>query len=360
MLHILFILLKIIGILLAAALGLFLLVLLMPVCYSVQIDKKEEEPVKGQIRVTWFCSLLWMKASYIDKIFDYRIRVFGYQIAGNQKDFVDRKKRKEEKKEEKRRRKENAAVRNESKQQEKSFLEEVNREEEEKREIEINREEYKELAQTKEVSEETEKISGQPKSSSEEEEGITGQVKVPSEKEEEINGQKKEARKEKKKKNRKNYREIIRENYCSLRNNIEKIGEIYETCGGQALKNFLWESLLQLGRHVLPRRWKGYLHFGFSDPATTGIFTGVVALVYPFGQKSFSLEPDFQQACFDTTCLASGRIQPGFFVWMAVKVLGNKNVRLLLNYGRKAGEKSGSDSQKKEKNGVEHRENTVK
>lgn len=316
MLHILFILLKIIGILLAVALGLLLLVLWMPVRYSFQMDKKAEGPLEGQVKVTWFCSLFRMKASYIDKRFDYHIRIFGNQISGNQKEFLDRKKRKEERKEEKRRKKEQASVRKEAalpKQEDPSQREKKDP----VREKSCGQEETEKPVENKACAEgETEKPAEDKACAQEEKEKPAGQRK----------------KERKKKKNRKNFGETLRGKYASLRENADKLKNVYASCGGQELKEFFWKSVVQLARHVLPRRWKGYLHFGFDDPAVTGILTGFVAMVYPFGQTSFSLEPDFQQACFDAACQGRGKIHPGFFLWMAGKAVCNKNVRRLLKY----------------------------
>ena len=316
MLHILFILLKIIGILLAVALGLLLLVLWMPVRYSFQMDKKAEGPLEGQVKVTWFCSLFRMKASYIDKRFAYHIRIFGNQISGNQKEFLDRKKRKEERKEEKRRKKEQASIREEAalpKQEDSS------------------QRERKDPVIDKACGQEEDEKPVENKASGQEENEKSDENKACAEGEnEKPAGQRKKERK--KKKSRKNYGETLRGKYASLRENADKLKNVYASCGGQELKEFFWKSIVQLARHVLPRRWKGYLHFGFDDPAVTGILTGFVAMVYPFGQTSFSLEPDFQQACFDAACQGRGRIHPGFFLWMAGRAVCNKNVRRLLKY----------------------------
>lgn len=316
MLHILFILLKIIGILLAVALGLLLLVLWMPVRYSFQMDKKAEGPLEGQVKVTWFCSLFRMKASYIDKRFDYHIRIFGNQISGNQKEFLDRKKRKEERKEEKRRKKEQASIREEA-----ALPKQEDSSQRERKDLVID----KACGQEENEKPDENKVCGQEENekSDENKACAEGENEKPA-------GQRKKDRK--KKKSRKNYGETLRGKYASLRENADKLKNVYASCGGQELKEFFWKSIVQLARHVLPRRWKGYLHFGFDDPAVTGIFTGFVAMVYPFGQTSFSLEPDFQQACFDAACQGRGRIHPGFFLWMAGRAVCNKNVRRLLKY----------------------------
>ena len=98
MLQILLILLKGIGILLALLIGLILLVLAAPVRYSFRLHADAHTLPHGQIRVTWLFCIFYMKASYIEEVFDYRVRIFGYQILGNQKEFLDRKRRKKDRK----------------------------------------------------------------------------------------------------------------------------------------------------------------------------------------------------------------------------------------------------------------------
>lgn len=44
------------------------------------------------VRVTWLFWLFYFKTSYIEKVFDYRIRILGYQIAGNQPEFLEKQK----------------------------------------------------------------------------------------------------------------------------------------------------------------------------------------------------------------------------------------------------------------------------
>ena len=103
MLHVLFILLKILGILLLLLVGVLLLVLLAPLRYSFKLEKEEQVSPEFSVRVTWLCWLFYFKASYIEKVFDYRMRILGHQIAGNQKEFLEKQKKKTEKAQEKRR-----------------------------------------------------------------------------------------------------------------------------------------------------------------------------------------------------------------------------------------------------------------
>ena len=128
MLHVLFILLKILGILLLLLVGVLLLVLLASLRYSFKLEKEEQVSPEFSVRVTWLCWLFYFKASYIEKVFDYRIRILGHQIAGNQKEFLERQKKKAEKAQEKRRKeKENRKKESQKKDQKGKSLQQKNR-----------------------------------------------------------------------------------------------------------------------------------------------------------------------------------------------------------------------------------------
>ena len=123
MLHVLFILLKILGILLLLLVGVLLLVLLAPLRYSFKLEKEEQGFVlefsgKGY---PWLCWLFSLRPATLEKVFDYRIRILGHQIAGNQKEFLEKQKKKAEKAQEKRR-KEKENRKKESQKKEKNCL----------------------------------------------------------------------------------------------------------------------------------------------------------------------------------------------------------------------------------------------
>ena len=61
MLHVLFILLKILGILLLLLVGVLLLVLLAPLRYSFKLEKEEQVSPEFSVRVTWLCWLFYLR-----------------------------------------------------------------------------------------------------------------------------------------------------------------------------------------------------------------------------------------------------------------------------------------------------------
>ena len=70
MLHVLFILLKILGILLLLLVGVLLLVLLAPLRYSFKLEKEEQVSPEFSVRVTWLCWLFYFAFQEIP--FDFR------------------------------------------------------------------------------------------------------------------------------------------------------------------------------------------------------------------------------------------------------------------------------------------------
>lgn len=83
-------------------------------------------------------------------------------------------------------------------------------------------------------------------------------------------------------------------------------------------------------KHILPRKLKGYVTFGFDDPYTTGqILTGA-AFLYPLYHRQFSLQPVFDRQIIEGELTFKGRIRMVTFLTAGVKILLNKNFRIQL------------------------------
>ena len=314
MLYVLLILLKIIGILLALAVGLIILILAMPIRYSFRFNIDEDTFPGGQVKVTWLLAILYIKASYIDKVFDYRVRIFGYQILGNQKEFLEKKQKKKDRDKRKKKRQEDKRQKDKKKQKE------------EKQKITADKQENSPSDKQNQTSEpeELRKVSLPEKTDTEEKEQQPVQSDV---RKTEDNAEKKaKPRKDsdvsrKKKKTQKESRLI------SLKKKIEKLKAVWKEYNGKQLMDFAKTIIIKIARHILPRKLRGYIRFGFDDPAATGVVTGAAALFYPKYQNSFTLEPDFQQQCFAADCQGKGRIHLGFFLYTGITALMNLEVR---------------------------------
>lgn len=338
--HVILILFKIIGIILALVLGLLVLVLAAPVRYSFRFHTDENAPPGGQVKVTWLLHILYVRASYIDKMLDYRVRIFGYQIMGNQKEFLEKKKKREQKKQQKRQRKEEKDQKDKKEQPEPELQALSLPEPEAVSEAEPEVKEKASSGET-EASEDDVVVEAEPevkeKASSDETEVPKEDAVVEAEEKEKSaktatreksgDGQKKTAGgktgRKKTVKGKKKRRE-------SLGDKIVAVRTAWQEYHGRQLLDFTKKSIIKILRHVLPRKMRGYIHFGFDDPAVTGLVTGTAAMFYPKYRKTFTLEPDFHQTCFEADCSGRGRIHPGFFLYIGITALMNKDVRNLI------------------------------
>ncbi len=338
--HVILILFKIIGIILALVLSLLVLVLAAPVRYSFRFHTDENAPPGGQVKVTWLLHILYVRASYIDKMLDYRVRIFGYQIMGNQKEFLEKKKKREQKKQQKRQRKEEKDQKDKKEQPEPELQALSLPEPEAVSEAEPEVKEKASSGET-EVLKDDVVVEAEPevkeKASSDETEVPKEDAVVEAEEKEKSaktatreksgDGQKKTAGgktgRKKTVKGKKKRRE-------SLGDKIVAVRTAWQEYHGRQLLDFTKKSIIKILRHVLPRKMRGYIHFGFDDPAVTGLVTGTAAMFYPKYRKTFTLEPDFHQTCFEADCSGRGRIHPGFFLYIGITALMNKDVRNLI------------------------------
>lgn len=91
---------------------------------------------------------------------------------------------------------------------------------------------------------------------------------------------------------------------------------------------------LRVLKHIVPRRIKGFIRFGLNDPARTGQVCGILALLYPKMPEKLEVIPDFQEACFEADTVIKGRVFLIYLIVQGVKIILNKNVRLLIKVVR--------------------------
>lgn len=331
LIHVLLILLKFLGIFLLFLLGLIFLILAAPIRYSFHFHAGEEASFGGQIKVTWLLGILYIRGSYIEKIFEYRVRIFGYQILGNQKEFLEKKQKRERKKQKKRNKKseksknkENVPAppkQEESRGEDRSAKQDMQPEESVSPEQEGSCEERRSAEQ--EVRTE-EKVSPEQERTCEECRSAEKAVEPMEKKPPSTGGSRK------KPSSTGGSGKKTTGRLDSLRNKVHEFREAYQEYHGKQLMDFAKQSIIKILRHVLPRRMRGFIRFGFDDPAVTGIVTGGAALFYPKYRDTLVLEPDFGQECFEADCRGRGRIHPGFFLYMGLKALWNPDVRTLL------------------------------
>lgn len=379
MLHVLLLLLKILGILLLLLIGVFLLVLLTPIRYSFELEKGEQTEPKFAVRVTWLFWLFYFKTSYIEKVFDYRVRILGHQVAGNQPEFLKKQKERQKRKAEKEKaREEREKNKKDRKDRKKSVEEKSGKQKKKKQSEEIAGNlpvavTEKKASVQKKVPEEyifqsdlsadtvtdipediSEDRSAESKNRSkdpvfeqkaedavpkeESSDTLKGREKAnnktkvkeedaESKKQKKDNKETKESDERKDKKSKKGF---------PLKKIKGRIKSIKETKAN--LDKLPWREWLELGKdvlirflkHVLPGKLEGSIAFGTGNPEYTGYITGIAAIFYPKYGEHFSLYPDFERKMFEAKCRGRGRIRPGYMLVLVVSILKEKSVRTMI------------------------------
>ena len=123
-----------------------------------------------------------------------------------------------------------------------------------------------------------------------------------------------------------------------LKRLLKKIGDGLAFVSSDTLQAALRVILVQgkkLLRHLLPRRVKGEISFGFSDPYRTGQLLAFLAVAYPWIPQSVSLYPDFEQEKLEGSVAFSGHIILIVVIVRVIKILLKKEVRKLIGKIRK-------------------------
>lgn len=281
MLHILCILLKIIGILILVVLGLFVLLtgfmLFVPVRYQIEMKGKGTlQSLEVRIKFSWFLHLLSGNVFYADKKTEWQMRT-GWK-------------------------KWNVAK-----------TEKVT-------ETKIKPQEVKESEET------TEKKEG--KEEEKQSEKVVKQV--------ETYQPKKQFKNKKKSFSDKwnNFFQKIKHTICNLCDKIkllkDKKDKVLEFLGDELHQN-AWKNAkreaVRLLKYLKPRKIKGRVHFGFSDPYLTGKTLAVLSMWYPFYADTVSLEPDFEESVLEGELRIKGCVRGFYFFFPVLNMIRSKEIR---------------------------------
>lgn len=325
MLHIIWTIIKIAGIVLLVILGLVLLVvfslLFVPVCYSGW-GKKEGKELKGKASVSWLFHLIHGRVEYEEGKGRFEIYLLGIPLMKLMNKIGQRKKTKVPKAK--------AAAEPETGKNPKPKSETAKPAEQK---IETGEPETEKPA-------EQEIETGEPETEKPAEQEI---------KTEELNTEKmQEPKKEPEARRTISWYGRIKEFFQKIlqfpSRLLARIRKIRLTFQGICDKIKQWRIFLSLDttknavhflmrkgkgllRHILPRKLQGRILFGFEDPSWTGQVLGVAAVFYPVYKERFQLTPVFDGAVLEGEIKLSGRIYGIYLLWTVWQVYRNQDVR---------------------------------
>ena len=316
MLHMILTVLKVIGILLLAVLGLVLFFLLsalfVPVCYRMW-GKRTATVLEGKASVSWLFGLIRLSVGYVDSQSKLELYLFGIPLVAL-KDRIDRwrKNRRKSVKRMRQRKTEKKVV--QQKRESSQAVPSV-----------TGKSSYTkpadQICKDNQVKEPVEKpVQDQVDSNSTEQEPDTAAVIFQKIKEILLKIWRFPGR----------VLERIRKSRLTFRQFCDKIKKWYRFLQmddtKQALLFLKGKGFLVL-RHMLPVKIQGNLHFGFEDPSITGQVLAVAGMVYPLYGKTFRLIPDFEQQVLEGEVNLKGRVFGGYLLLQAWQIYRCKEIR---------------------------------
>lgn len=322
--HMVLFILKIIGIVLLSILGIVLLLLLtvlfVPIRYRLVLKKEPEEKLRFQGKIRWLLGAISAKISYEEDL-AYVVRIFGFPFiksdSSEDKDEIEEDQI-------------GAEVFDGAKN---------TREEPETEKIEVDKYEIiDEIIEEKEKNENTSMI----EQSKEEEVGIEERL---SEDENRTFEKMKVPFNEKVKYKIKSFFEKI----CNVVKSVfykckemwqnvsdgeeklsDKVSQVWEFLNAsetEAGKNVILDALKRLFGHILPRKWKGFVRFGMSNPANTGKILGVISVIYGLTGALPEIYPEFEQEILEVDLMVKGRIRISYLLRLFLNVWFDKNFK---------------------------------
>ena len=296
-LHMILTILKVVGILLLAVLGLVLFFLLsalfVPVCYRMW-GKRTATVLEGKASVSWLFGLIRLSVGYVDSQSKLELYLFGIPLLAL-KDRINRWRKK--------RRKPGKRMR-QGKSSDTKPADQMRKD--------------NQAVQVKEPAEKP--VQDQVDSDSTEQEPDTAAVIFQKIKEILLKIWRFPGR----------VLERIRKSRLTFRQFCDKIKKWYRFLQmddtKQALLFLKGKGFLVL-RHMLPVKIQGNLHFGFEDPSITGQVLAVAGMVYPLYGKTFRIIPDFEQQILEGEVNLKGRVFGGYLLLQAWQIYRCKEIR---------------------------------
>ena len=124
------------------------------------------------------------------------------------------------------------------------------------------------------------------------------------------------------------------QSFCDKLKNMQNIAEEkkawLEDEENQASLKLLWKQTGRFLRHVCPRGGKGSVTFGFEEPYLTGQALSAAALIYPFFEGNLEICPVFDETVFEAEGSFKGRIRAGYLLWLGLGILRDGHTRRML------------------------------
>lgn len=124
----------------------------------------------------------------------------------------------------------------------------------------------------------------------------------------------------------------IRDKLREIARKKEKVMEFLTNEIHQAAFLKVISELKRLLLRMRPQKIMGEIEFGFDDPAWTGQVLAGISILYPYFADCFQIIPDFEEKKLRGQLEIKGKISAKNFVALGLRVILDKNVRMTLRH----------------------------
>lgn len=296
---ILFLILKIIGILILIPIVLLLILLIFPICYQIEGDFDGKSP-KAQIKVSWAVIFLRAKAFYEEEL-NFGIRIFGIPVYDS--------------------RKEHWSVFGEHKEKDKKKHKKKHKKRPDSKKKQNNNKTNKKRVEKKKSTYPSEDVFDLTWDEKSEDKISESKIEKTTDKEKEFFG--------------KRIVNFLKKCYNRCKNFITKISKItnkMEMIGDLFEDEDIIEAVKRIKRYgvngvklLLPQKLNAKITFGFEDPYYTGKVLGWTAALIPIYGDHIDITPDFEKRILKGELKIKGRIRRYKILYLLWKVYKDKD-----------------------------------
>lgn len=128
----------------------------------------------------------------------------------------------------------------------------------------------------------------------------------------------------------------IKKTIQSLKNIKHKVSLILDFLRNETNKEgfrFTFETVKKILKHIKPARLRSDLTFGTGDPCSTGQILGLLGILYGFYGNAINITPDFENRVLKGSLYARGRIRLGTILIIIIRFLLDRRFKeLKANY----------------------------
>ncbi len=124
--------------------------------------------------------------------------------------------------------------------------------------------------------------------------------------------------------------ESVREKKENATDKVNEFLRIVNDEGNREFVRFTWEQIKYLLRKLKPKKGRLYVHFGMDDPETTGNIAMYLAVLYGLMGIDINILPDFEEKIMEGELYLKGRLQLVTILILAIRFYRNKHFKRIV------------------------------